>query len=160
ATSIPHAIHTLKGAFILGVHPYTTNILGPGFLPKMIIDKKTFAITGKTFMNSEVGHICIGDIVGKPFMTRFMDDDKIKFQPPSRVTYVPSPVSILKSVSISDDALVLHSEVRCFYKFVSIFVERIWPKPIFECFQHHSNLRKLLFSFIEIIGKDVIITIQ
>ena len=34
-------------------------------------------------MDPHIGKVVLGDIVGKPFMTGLMDDDKIEFQSPT-----------------------------------------------------------------------------
>jgi len=52
-----------------------------------------------------------GDIISKPFMGAFMNNNEIPFSSPSASGKVAAEVSLHKTISISYSALVLHAKV-------------------------------------------------
>ncbi len=47
-------------------------------LTKNIIHKQRFTVIGKSFMHPHISQIFSGDIIAKPLMAAFMNDDKVK----------------------------------------------------------------------------------
>src|SRR5690606_24269151 len=99
AAPIPHSICALDGTFVFSVRPDTANVFRTGFFSIMVINEQTFTIGSETLMNPEIGHIRVSNIVGEPFMSRFVDNDKIKFQAPAGLAQIAASVSVLKPIS-------------------------------------------------------------
>src|SRR3569833_2701450 len=55
-------------------------------------------------------------------------------------------------ITISRTALVLHTQVVRFHQLITIFIEWIWPEPVFKGSQHAFGIRyPLLFGFRQVI---------
>src|SRR5690606_16754714 len=109
--SIGHAICTLQRVLILRIGTNTPYVFSTRVFAVIILHEQTFTVAGKALMNPEISHIRVRNIVSEPFMGRFVDDDKVKFQPPSGMTEIPSTISILKSIAVGHAALMFHPEI-------------------------------------------------
>ncbi|MNT92880.1 hypothetical protein D3C72_2342360 [compost metagenome] len=47
---------------------------------------------------------------------------------------IPAAIAILVMVTIGDGTLVFHAGMVGFNKFIAIFIEGIWTKPMFKGF--------------------------
>jgi hypothetical protein len=59
-----------------------------------------------------IGNVFTGNIIPKPFVSAFMYDDEIPFQPPACFSPVLSMVSPHKIIAVGDITLMFHAEVR------------------------------------------------
>lgn len=59
--------------------PGTPDVGRTRFFTKMILRIKPLAVIGETFVHPHVRDVAIGNVVGKPFMPRLVDNDKIPF---------------------------------------------------------------------------------
>src|SRR5690606_34811602 len=115
-----------------------------------------------------ISNVCGGDIVAKPFVTRFVHDNEVEFLSPSRSREVHAEVAILVAIAICNRTLVFHAEVRRFYQFVSILIKRVGAKPVLEAFEHSRHVAgELLLCTREIVvehpivdGKITLLTLE
>ena len=127
-------IKTNNRSVITNIPACPHNIFIPRRFPIKIFNKQVFRIIYKTLVDPHIGDILVSYTVSKPFMSRFMNNDKIKFISPTRPALISAKVSILISVAISNRTLMLHTKIRCLNQLITIFVKRIWSKPVFKCF--------------------------
>ena len=60
-------------------------------------------------MDPHIGYILIGNTIGEPFMTCFMDDDKIEFKTPTSAGEITAQVSILIFIPVGNGTLMFHA---------------------------------------------------
>src|SRR5690606_9815822 len=94
------------GPVILYALTATDDIIGRGLFAEMVIQIEVFGIGSKTFVYPHIGDIPIGDVVGKPFMGGFVDDDKVEQQAPARSTQVTTQIAVAVFIAVGDRTLV------------------------------------------------------
>ena len=85
-------------------------------------------------MYPHVGNILGGNIVSKPFMTAFMNNDEVPVQTLTSSTEVATHIPFFELVPIGDSTLMLHAQVWRLYDFIPIVVKRVGTKPVFKSF--------------------------
>ena len=93
-------------------------------------------------------------------MSRFMNKNEVEFHSPARAAFIPSSVTILISVSVSNGTLMFHTSIWDFNKFIAVFIKQIWPEPVLKSLQHHRNLLKLLLCLLQVVAQNIVITVQ
>src|SRR5690606_40034430 len=107
-------------------------------------------------MDPHFSDITVGNIIGKPLVSTFVNQDKIEFESPARTRKVTSKVTVAKFIPISDRTLVLHSKIWYLHDFKTIFVKGIRPTPMFKSFQELWYLLQLLFCGSAALGSNVL----
>ena len=79
AAFVIDAILTLYRPVVLNIFPDTIDILLACCLAPVVFREEGFAVIGKTLMDPHISNVLRGDIIAKPFMPAFMDDDKVEF---------------------------------------------------------------------------------
>ena len=73
-----------------------------------IFHKQRLAVIGIALVNIHIRQVFGGEIVAKPFVTAFMDNDKIPFHPYAGTGSIPAPIAISIMIAIGHGALMLH----------------------------------------------------
>src|SRR5690625_6586595 len=100
-------------------------------------------------MDPHIRQISISDIIGPPFMSRFMYDDEVKHEAPSTGTQITTQVSFHIFISIGHTTLMFHPQIRDFDQLISIFIKRVRTKPIFKSLQHPQRIPKMVLGLIK-----------
>src|SRR5690606_28580225 len=148
------------GPVILYALTATDDIIGRGLFAEMVIQIEVFGIGSKAFVYPHIGDIPIGDVVGKPFMGGFVDDDKVEQQAPARSTQVTAQIAVAVFIAVGDRTLVFHPQIGDLDQFEAVLIKGVGAKPIFKGPDHHGGLGKLYLGFFQVFGQYIIIQIQ
>ncbi len=103
-------------------------------------------------MYPHISNIIGGNVIGKPFMPAFMDNNKVPGASPTCTGKISSQITISEFIAIGNSTLVFHSQVRGLYYFITVFIKRIGAKPIFKTIEHRFYIAaKLFLRFFKII---------
>src|SRR5690606_10053801 len=91
-----------NGFLVLYAPTIAMQILLTRLFPKMKIDIEGFGIIGKGFVYPHVRQILRCNIVAKPLVSGLMNHDKIPFMPPSAARSIPTQVTVLIFVTVSN----------------------------------------------------------
>ncbi|MNR02909.1 hypothetical protein D3C85_1187790 [compost metagenome] len=83
-------------------------------------------------MNPHVSNIFCGDVIAKPFVSAFVNGNKIKFHSQSGSGKIPAEITLFKEISIRYGTLVFHTEMRGLNELISIFIKWIRAEPVFK----------------------------
>src|SRR6218665_107805 len=80
-----------------------------GLFSKNIIDKEGFAVIGKSFVYPHISQIICSNVIAKPFVSAFMNNNKIPFHSPARSGAVITAIAGLIMITIRNSTLMFHS---------------------------------------------------
>nr|GFB93565.1 hypothetical protein [Tanacetum cinerariifolium] len=124
-----HAVGADDGAVVLDVAALAVQVFLAGLLAVLRFHKQAFGVAGEAFVHPHVGDVLGGDVVAKPLVPTFMDDDEVKFiavtKPlvptfmdddeveliaPAGGRAVVAEVAVLVLVAVGHGALVFHAQ--------------------------------------------------
>src|SRR4030095_3302392 len=127
---------------------------------EVVLDKEALRIICEAFMNPHVRRVFHRDVIAKPFMRRFMDDNKVEFETDAGTAHISIEIAVAKPVAVRNRALMLHPWVRNSDEFVTVFVKGILAEPMFEGFHHAGNFLELPDRSIFLMSQHPIVHVE